>query len=772
MDQLQFRTKPVLHEQRTDADSFIDLDRLWSALVRRLGVIIACIGVAILLAGLYLFSTQPIYTSMTHILIDDSLSRFAEEEEGPQSAQQIDNRMSSAVEILKSKALALRVVDEARLGDNDLILNPPRSLVDVAKGTVKGTLSLFLPGRPPASQEAMQAGRREKAAAILQASLGVERVGRSSVIAISVRSPDPQLSARIARTYASSYVEEQLNANFDATERASVWLQERLTDLNNRSQQAALAVEQYKVDNGLVSPRGELLSAQQLADLNSQLIVAQADAATASARYQQYRAIIERGPDAAVSNAVVSSRETDNSILQDLRKRYIAINEREQAVVQQFGADHPQAVALQAEKQDLSRQIFTELEQLTGSFRNEMEVASSRERSLRDSIGEVAGTNSQANVSMVQLAELEQKAAALKTLYQSYLARFEQASQQRSFPIAKARVISEAGVPTAPSSPRKTLTMALSIVLGAMAGGALATLLEVRERFFRTGEDVQEKIGLPFLGYLPRISGNRTASASGTAPESAQPMPDGEPIDFRHMMRVAVDLPRSNFAESLRNARLASDIVLQGRRCRVIGVVSCLPGEGKSTVAANFAGLLAASGQRTLVIDADLRNPGLSKMLATEPEVGLVEVALQEVEWTKAVRVDRRSKLAIMPVAARGKSLTHASELLSSPGMAQFLDSVRDTFDVIVVDLAPLVPVVDAKAFEPHVDGFLFVAQWGVTPAKTVQNVLAAQPQVAAKVIGVLLNNTDMSQLHRYADPGSPERFRDQYLTYYQGERA
>ncbi|WP_029619338.1 polysaccharide biosynthesis tyrosine autokinase [Pseudorhizobium marinum] len=769
MDQLQFRTKPVLHEPQTDADSFIDLDRLWSALVRRLGVIIACVGLAMLLAGLYLFATQPTYTSMTHILIDDSLSRFAEEEEGPQSAQQIDNRMSSAVEILKSKALALRVVDEAQLGDNELILNPPRSLLDLAKGAVKGTVALVLPGRPPVSQEAMQAGRREKAAAILQQSLGVERVGRSSVIAISVRSPGPQLSATIARTYASSYVEEQLNANFDATERASVWLQERLTDLNSRSQQAALAVEQYKVENGLVSPRGELLSAQQLADLNSQLIVAQADAATASARYQQYRAIIEQGPDAAVGNAVVSSRETDNSILQDLRQRYIAINEREQAVVQQFGADHPQAVALKTEKQDLSRQIFTELEQLTGSFRNEMEVASSRESSLRESIREVAGTNSQANVSMVQLAELEQKAAALKTLYQSYLARFEQASQQQSFPIAKARVISEAGVPTAPSSPRKTLTMALSIVLGAMAGGALATLLEVRERFFRTGEDVQEKIGLPFLGYLPRISGNRTASASGSQPESAQPMPHGEPIDFRHMMRVAVDWPRSAFAETLRNARLASDIVLQGRHCRVIGIVSCLPGEGKSTVAANFAGLLAASGQRTLVIDADLRNPGLSKMLATEPEVGLVEVALGEVEWTQAVRVDRRSKLAIMPVGARGKSLAHASELLSSAGMTRFLDSVRDTFDVIVVDLAPLVPVVDAKAFEPHVDGFLFVAQWGVTPAKTVQNVLAAQPQIAAKVMGVLLNNTDMSQLHRFADPGSPERFREQYLNYYQG---
>ena len=769
MDQVNFRSRPIFHNDRRDSDSFIDLDKLWSALIRRLGVIIACVAAAVVLAGLYLFMAQPVYTAMTQILIDENLSRFAEEEESVQTAQQMDTRMSSAVEILKSKALALRVVDEAQLSENEMIVDPPQSPVDLAKNTVRSVISALLPGGPPASEEAIAAGRREKAAAVLQQSLTVERVGRSSVIAVAVRSPTPLLSAKIAKTYANAYIEEQLNANFDATERASVWLQERLTDLNTRSQQASLAVEQYKVEHGLVSPRGELLSTQQLADLNSQLIVAQADAATASARYEQYKAILDQGPETAVNNAVVSSRDTDNSILQDLRKRYITINDREQGIVQQFGADHPQAKALGAERQELSQQIYTELQQLTGSFRNEFEVASSREQSLRESIEKVAGRNSEANVSMVQLSELEQKAAALKTLYQSYLARFEQASQQQSFPIAKARVISEAGVPSAPSSPRKTLTMALSVVLGLLAGGAVAGFLEFRERFFRTGEDVQEKLGMRFLGYLPRIGGQK-AQANPVADVELQPegLPEGEPIDFRQMMRVAVESPRSSFAETLRNARLACDVVLQGKKCRVIGVVSCLPGEGKSTVAANFAGLLAASGLRTLVIDGDLRNPGLSKMLATEPETGVVEVALQETEWTKAVRVDRRSKLAIMPVAARSKKLAHTSELLASPGMAQFLENVRETFDVIVVDLAPLVPVIDAKAFEPHVDGFIFVAKWGATPVKTVQNVLASEPQIASKVMGVVLNDTDMPQLSRYADPGAPEQFREQYMAYYQ----
>ncbi len=394
------------------------------------------------------------------------------------------------------------------------------------------------------------------------------------------------------------------------------------------------------------------MSSQQLSDLNSQLIAAQADVATASARYNQYKAIIDKGPDAAVQNAVISTRDTDNTVLQDLRKRYTTVNDREQGIVQQFGADHPQAVALRSEKTDLANQIFRELQQLTSGFRNDLDVATSREQSLRESIKKVAGHNADSNVSMVQLAELQQKADALKTLYQSYLGRFEQASQLQSLPIAKARVISEAGLPVSPSSPKKTLTLALSIVLGLLIGCAIAALLEFRERFFRTGDDVQEKIGMRFLGYLPRIGSaqadEQQAQGQGHQgpahhhhpdPAEGVAMPAGDPTSFRRRMRIAVEAPRSQFAETLRNTKLACDIVLQGRKCCVIGVVSCLPGEGKSMVAANLAGLISASGVRTLVIDGDLRNPGLSKMLASEPEVGLVDVVLQKVPWTAAARV-------------------------------------------------------------------------------------------------------------------------------------
>ena len=766
-----FRSNINFPESPKDSDTFIDLDRLWAAIVRRANVIAACVVASMVLAGLYLVFATPAYTAMTQVLLDESLSRYAEEETTVPTSQQVDNRIASAVEVLKSKEMALTVVDKAKLDQNNTIVNPPMSPVDLVKSSVKGILSFVLPGDPPASEEAMRNGRREKAAAILQQSLTVERVGRSSVIAISTRSIDRQLAAVIAKTYANAFLTEQLNANFDATERASVWLQERLNDLNQRSQAASLAVEKFKASNNIVSSRGELMSESQLSDLNGQLIAAQADAATASARYTQYKSILDQGPDAAVNNAVVSSRDTDNSVIQDLRKRYITISDRERGVVQQFGADHPQAVALAAEKKEISAQVYQELQQLTGSFKNDFDVTNSRVQSLRENIDRVAGRNSEANITMVQLRELEQRAAALKTLYESYLGRFEEASQKQSFPIAKARIISEAGLPTAPSSPKKTMTMALSIVLGMMLGGGLAAVLEFRDRYFHTGNDVRDNLRMRFLGYLPFIGekGVDTAKAGtpaatpGTENDSIE---DNGQVSFQKMLRLAVDSPRSSFTETLRNVKLTADVVIQERQCRVIGVISCLPNEGKSVVALNLAGLIASTGKRTLVVDADIRNPGLSRKLTTRQSPGLVEVVLAEVPWTQAVKVDSRTKMGILPVSASNQ-FAHSSELLASSGMRKFMESAREACDYIIVDLAPVVPVIDAKAFASQVDGFVFVTEWGKTPIQMVQNLMNHEPQIANKTLGIVLNKTDMTELQRYAGPGGSEHYHEKCAAYY-----
>jgi succinoglycan biosynthesis transport protein ExoP len=710
---------------------------------------------------------------MTQILLDDDIAKYAQDPTPAASSQQVDMQIASAVEILKSNELALRVVDAEKLQDNSTILDPSKSPVELVKSGVKLIVSALAPGGPPVTEDDARNGRRQKAAALLQEAVAVSRVNRSSVLAVSFRSTDKLLAQRITKAYATAYLNDQLNANFDATESASVWLQQRLADLRERSQQAALDVAKFKSDNGLTSANGELMSEQQLADLNKQLIVAQADSASASARYSQFKSIIDLGPESAVNNAAISSGQADNTVIKDMRTRYAAVSKREQEVTTNFGEDHPQAVALRAEKQDLTRQIYQELQQLTASYHNESEVARVREASLRQNIEHLTGKNSEADRSLVQLNDLEQRATALKTLYESYLGKYEEASQQQSFPIAKARVISEAGVPASPSSPKKTMTLGLAIVLGLMAGGGLTAFQEFRERFFRVEGDVRTILGLKFLGYLPLI-GKAPREGKIFRPRTNPPVEAAEAesdATFERIMRVVLEAPRSVFAETLRNAKLASDVMFLGKSDRVIGVVSAMPGEGKSTTAANFAALLASSGKRTLLIDADLRNPGLTRMLRNQPQQGLVEAVLGEVPWASAVKIDPITKLAILPVLPNDH-LMHTSELLASQGMFNLMENARKMFDYIVVDLAPLGPVIDAKAFAPQVDGFLFVTEWGSTPTSVVRDLLNSEPQIKSKILGVILNKTDMTELGKFTNFGGTERYRHKYVSYYTEETS
>lgn len=754
-----------------EADQFIDLERLVAIARRRARLVALCALAGLVLGAVYILFTPPEYTAVTRILLDESLTRFAEEERTRMPSNvQADTIILSEVEILKSARLARAVVLAEKLHENETFLNPPRSPIAWAKAQAKWALSFFSPPRPAGTPVSEEEARIGKAAALLEQKIAAERVGRSFVIEVAFGANDPALAGAITRAYAKAYLDDQLEANFDATQQATVWLQGRLDDLRESSQAAAREVERFRAEHGLTAARGELLSEQQLSDLNSQLILAQAETANARARYEQFKAIVDGGQENAVLAANVPAEQSRSAVINDMKTRYLNISKRAQDIAERFGGDHAQVVALRRELSELGGQIYRELQQLTEAYKNEYEVALSRENSLRASVGDMAGSSSEAGQALVQLRELEQKAAALSTLYQSYLARYQEASQQRSFPIAEARVISEAVDPVAPSSPRKSMVLGLSLVLGLFAGGAIGAFQEFRERFFRTGEDVRQALDLKFLGFLPIIANAALARRPKTEPKTTapdDPLLDGTaPAVTPRILRFAIDAPMSAFAETLRNARIACDVVLQRSPCKVIGFVSVLPGEGKTTAAANFAGLVAASGARTLLIDGDIRNPGLSRGLSLTSQGGLVEAIVGEQRWPSVVKVDRSTRLAILPAIVRGR-LSHTSELLSSAGMRDLIEEARKTFHYIIVDLPPLGPVVDAKAFEPLADGFVMVTEWGATPRRLVRAALQAEPQIAAKTLGMVLNKTDMKQLSRYASIGGAEEYIDQYSAYY-----
>lgn len=790
---------PFPQTEPEEIGDFIDLERLLGMAKRQAKVVAVCAVIGLLLGVLYLQTTPPTYVAVARVLIDEGLNKIVDEVSATPTNMQSEAAILSQIEIIKSDRLASVVVNKEKLDQNENFLRPPVSLLSKGVGYLRGVLQYFR-SRPAATVDApenmdeatraamMVTARKELASLMLQGKVTAQRLGRSYVIAIAYQSHDPQLAASITKAYADAYLADQLDASFDATERAVVWLQGRLADLRDSSQAAALAVEKFRAENGLTVARGELLAEKQLSDLNGQLVLAQADSARALARYEQYKAIVEGGSEDAFKYASIPSDQPGNSVISTLKTRYLNATKREQEIAARFGPDHPQAVALRREVTDLSSQIHGELQQLAESYRNEYEVARSRETVLRQSVAQATGQNSEANQSQVGLRELEQQATALSSLYQTFLARYEEVAQQQSFPIGKVRVISEATVPKAASSPRTSMVLGLSLVLGVILGGAFGALNEFNERFFRTGEDVRERLGLKFLGYLPLVGSpdrksdkadkaERSAKADktdkatdkqGDAKDAKSPLPpdSDELLEKRARMKVSVDAPASMFTETLRNVKVASDVVLQGAGGKVIGVVSMLPGEGKSTVAVNLARLLAANGSKTLLIDGDLRNPGLSRSLGINAHAGFAEAVVNKQSWQSVMKIDRQTKLAIVPAVVR-RQFSHTSELLASAGMRRFIEDAKGTFEHVIVDLPPLGPVVDAKAFAPLVDGFVVVTEWGRTPRALVHSLLDSEPQIAKKILGIILNKVDLKKLAKYSSYGSSEQFLDKYSSYY-----
>ena len=324
------------------------------------------------------------------------------------------------------------------------------------------------------------------------------------------------------------------------------------------------------------------------------------------------------------------------------------------------------------------------------------------------------------------LRELEREAETYKNLYQSFLQRNQELVQQQSFPITEARVILSAQRPARPTDPRRLRVLAMMLMFGAGLGVCLAALREFRDRGFRTGEQIRAELGLEFLGMLPLLkpsADKEGARQIGAAGDRHRKPGKSRTSNLPPLMRYAVDHPLSAFAETLRAVKIAADLTLPDRATRVIGIASVLPGEGKSTIAMNFASLLSHLGNRTLLIDADLRNPGLTRAVAPRAKEGIVEAVLDGSPSRACWCGTRHVALAVLPAVLRGR-VPHTSEFLVSPGMKSVLKQAEQDFAFIVIDLPPLAPVVDVRAIAPQLDAVLLVAEWGVTTRSFIRDML------------------------------------------------
>ncbi len=371
-----------------------------------------------------------------------------------------------------------------------------------------------------------------------------------------------------------------------------------------------LALQRFKAANGLVAAGKTLVSDQQLSEFASGLVLAQAETARARARLEQIEKIVSSGQSDAIVSDVLKS-----STRKIFAGKYLAASKLQTEIAAKLGPQHVAAVRVRSEMEEYKRLMFEEVSRIAESYRSDLSVAEAREKEIQDKVAAATQVTAVAGETMVQMRELEREAETYRDLYQTFLQRHQEAVQQQSFPVTEARIITKAVPVWLPTSPRKSLMLALSIVLGLAAGSAIAL-----------SESSVIASSAPVTMFDLRWNWNILASVPdrGDGRTRAEPQ-STHPHQIHKTSAVTnyvVDHPLSAFAETLRSAKIAIDLTIPGKECKIIGVVSGLPGEGKSTVSINFAELLASQGVRTVLVDADFRNPGATRALAAHAESG------------------------------------------------------------------------------------------------------------------------------------------------------
>lgn len=735
----------------------IDFEKLIAAAKRQKYAFAITVAGCLALAMLYIVSAVPKYTASAELLIDsrknqDSLRAGS----GGIADLNIDtSAIDSQVEILKSERVADLVIDALNLTQDQEFLNSSTSVVSATIGAVRSIFNIrdWFKAENLTDPETEYKTRRQTIK-LLNDNLVVKRVQRTYVLSLNYTLPNAQKAAQIANAFADAYFTEQLQSKYDVTKRASGWLQERIEELRSKSITADLAVQKFKADNGLVTADGKLVNESQLTDVNTQLVTSRNETARAEARYNQITSMVNNKQiDGAVTDSLGSP------VINDLRVKLLKASKTQSELSARLGPNHYQVISLGGEMTQYQRLIFEELQRIAESYKSELDVARAREKSLNDSMADLVGQSAVANKILVQLRELQRESDTYRDLYQAFLQRYQEALQRLSFPDSEARVITPATRSIVPTAPRSGLILAGALVFGCLLGAGAGALREYRDRVFRTGRQVRDELGLEYLGMLPSIH---------SAPTIEPPTnPDGRVIQIKDsIMRHAIDAPLSNFAETLRAMKVSVDITVGVKKPKIIGIVSALPSEGKSTVSKNFASMLAHLGVKTILIDGDLRNPGLTRACAGKATAGLVEVLRGDRKVTDVVLLEPDTGLFVLPAYVR-KRLHNTSELLSSPSMRQLLDTLGETFDYIVVDLPPLGPVIDVRAAAAQFDAFLFVVEWGRTARHVVRTVLEGDSILHDKCAGVIFNKVSMDKINLYENHGSKEYYYSRYTNYY-----
>ena len=623
-----------------------------------------------------------------------------------------DNYIETQSKILTSETLALETIRNAGLTSRPEFSSPGGPSEAVASGTLANQK------RPPELGEFL-------------GSLSVKRVANSRLLDVNFESTDPRLAAVIVNAHITSYMERNLRSNYEATTHASTWLTDQLSELKVRVQRSEDARITYERQNQIWTlDDKQNITTQRLAEANRQLSEAQNERLRKESLYEF----------ATSGNLDVVPQVQTNQVLMDLmRKRSDASSQYDDAL-NQYGPNFPKVQRLQAQMKEMDSTIEKQKLNIVKVLESDYREAKQRESRLTQALDEQKAETNKMAEKFVEYNILKREAEANKTLYEGLMTKLKETAIQAGLRSANIRIVDPAMIPSTPSRPAKARNVAMAILIGLVGGIGLALLREYLDNTVKTPDDIETLAHLPSLAVVPQFAGLKGTATKRGLLQGASSNGYEKRIEL-----VAQHLPKSQMSEAFRALRTSILLSQADHPPQVILVTSALPREGKTTAAANLAVTLAQLGDSTVIVDADLRKPGVGRLLnlGSGKYAGLSSY-LAGVSSLDLVTIPHPviPNLAAIPT---GPLPPNPADLLSSHKLAEAIAELRTKYKFIVIDSPPVMAATDAVILSVLTDGVLLVVRSGETPKEAFTRTRELLNSVKCRILGVVLNAVDSS---------------------------
>jgi exopolysaccharide transport family protein len=709
--------------------------------------VITVFAVIVITVTIHSFTATPIYEASTRLVIEKENPKVVSIQEVMAVDASGTDYYQTQYKIIESRAVARDVLRRFSPADREkLFPKPEDGVISNFKQTIQGWIAsirslLKTTEGEGAGQITGEGSEENERVSGLIRRIKVNPIRNSRLVDVNFEAEDPVLAAKVVNTIAAAYIDQNLETKLAAVQNAVKWLHSRIEEERKKVEEAQQALLRYKEEHGIITDFTsdvEKITAQKLAEMNTQVVEAESKRVEAETRYKQ-AAALAGSPDMLGSIPEV----LDNELIQNIKSMEVELYKRMSELSKKYGQKHPRMLAIESEIKTLQERKTQEVNRVVSSLRNEYRVALAREESLKAALAQQKKESLDLNQKAIQYSVLQREAESARHMYDLLIKRFKETALTEDMKTGNIRVIDRAEVPKDPVKPRRQRNILLAIIVGLLTGTGLAFFFEYLDNTIKIPEDVKRHLRIPYLGPVPLF-------------ETASKRNPGQAVN---QDLVTLHDSKSTASESYRGIR--TNILFSSAESapQVILITSAGPREGKTITALNLGVTMAQAGSKVMLLDCDMRRPKIHKAFGLAKDRGISNLLVGGEAADGAFRHTPIPNLDIIPC---GPIPPNPSEMLGSKRMSDLLNRLRKEYAHILIDSPPSTAVTDPAVLSKSVDGVVLVIRAGDTAKEMVKNGIGQFQAVGARILGAILNGVDIGRDKYY--------YYYQYYHYYYGE--